>query len=339
MTESNVARPKRVTRNDVAKRAGVSSAVVSYVINGSRFVSEERTAAVKKAIEELGYIPNVQARGLRTNRTMQISFVCDNLRNDWLEGAEQILFDQGYYVSHCYSRDGDEFIRRLITRNFDGVFMMSNRFSTTQLNELAKAGIPIVLYKTRNYGELHPMIRTVAPDIKDVVTKSVNYLVLKGHKRIALIPPIRYKTIGTYNDGFRISAYIDALHKNGIEFLEDLVCLKTESMDSILSEVFSMLTVSDMSVRPTAFIAGNDFIAVKIMEYVRKLGMRIPEDVAVIGADNTYLSTVVTPSLTSIDFSKKDFSGLLADTLLRLIRGEEAEDHFIPVSVVIREST
>lgn len=339
MAEINVTKPKRVTRNDVAKRAGVSSAVVSYVINGSKFVSEERTEAVRKAIEELGYIPNVQARGLRTNSTMQIAFVCDNLRNDWLEGAEQILFDQGYYVSHCYSRDGDEFVRRLITRNFDGIFMMSNRFSTAQLNELADAGIPIVLYKTRNYGELHPRIKSVAPDIKDSIIKAVNYLVLKGHKRIALIPPIRYKTNGTYNDGFRISAYMDALQQNGIEFSEGLVCLRTESMDSILSEVFSMLTASDMKDRPTAFIAGNDFIAVKIMEYVKKLGMKIPDDVAVIGADNTYLSTVVTPPLTSIDFSKEEFSVLMANTLLGLIRGEEAEDHFIPVSVVIREST
>ncbi len=339
MAEVHTAKPKRVTRNDVAKRAGVSSAVVSYVINGTRFVSEERAEAVRRAIEELGYSPNVQARGLRTNRSMQIGFVCDNLRNDWLEEAEQILFDEGYYVSHCYSRDGDSFISSLLARNFDGIFMMSNRFSTKQLNQIAEAGIPVVLYQSRHYGELHPLIKTVVPDIKDGIAKAVNYLALKGHRRIALIPPVRYKTRGIYNDGFRISAYIDALKQNGIEFSEKLICLKTESMEAILSEVFSMLTAPDKKDRPTAIIAGNDYIAVKIMQYIKKLSIRIPDDVAVMGADNTYLSTVVTPSLTSIDFPKKEFSHLLAKTLLGLIHGEKVEDRIIPVSIIIREST
>ena len=137
---------RRVTRDDVARLAGVSPAVVSYVINNSKFVSEEKVIAVRKAIEELQYRPNMQARGLKMNRSMQIAFVCDNLMNYWLADAEKYLFENGYYVSHCYSRDGDDFIDMLIARQFDGVFMMSNRYSTSQLNRLAKAGIPVVLY-------------------------------------------------------------------------------------------------------------------------------------------------------------------------------------------------
>ena len=75
---------KNATRNDVAKLAGVSPAVVSYVINKTKFVSEEKTQAVLDAIKELNYQPNLYARSLKTNRSMQIAFVCDNLRNDWL---------------------------------------------------------------------------------------------------------------------------------------------------------------------------------------------------------------------------------------------------------------
>ena len=100
---------KNATRNDVAKLAGVSPAVVSYVINKTKFVSEEKTQAVLDAIKELNYQPNLYARSLKTNRSMQIAFVCDNLRNDWLEIAEKKLDKLGYNVSHCYSRDGDEF--------------------------------------------------------------------------------------------------------------------------------------------------------------------------------------------------------------------------------------
>ena len=87
---------KKITRNDVAKLAGVSPALVSYVMNQTKPVSEEKTLAVKRAIEELQYRPNLHARGLKTNRSMQIAFVCDNLRNDWLEIAEKGFFDKGY---------------------------------------------------------------------------------------------------------------------------------------------------------------------------------------------------------------------------------------------------
>ena len=232
---------KRVTRNDVARLAGVSPAVVSYVINNSKFVSEEKVRAVKAAIEELQYRPNMQARGLKTNRSMQIAFVCDNLMNYWLEGAENRLFQQGYYVSHCYSRGGDDFIEMLIARQFDGVFMMSNGYSTSQLNRLAEMGIPVVLYKTRTYGKLDPLVVTVAPDYKDGVVKSVNYLVMKGHTRIAMIPPPRYKIRGHLDDGFRLSAYADTLRQNGIESRGDLICSDTESDEAMNAGVMNML--------------------------------------------------------------------------------------------------
>ena len=156
---------KKITRNDVAKLAGVSPAIVSYVINQTKFVSEEKTLAVKKAIEELHYRPNLYARSLKTNKSMQIAFVCDNLRNNWLDIAENMFFDKGYFVSHCYSRDGEDFIQMLIEGRFDGVFMLTNRYTASELNEIAGAGIPIVLYKTRDYSFLEPNIITVAPDI------------------------------------------------------------------------------------------------------------------------------------------------------------------------------
>ena len=135
---------KNATRNDVAKLAGVSPAVVSYVINKTKFVSEEKTQAVLDAIKELNYQPNLYARSLKTNRSMQIAFVCDNLRNDWLEIAEKKLDKLGYNVSHCYSRDGDDFIQSLISGRYDAVFMLSNRYKAVQLNRIAEAGIPVV---------------------------------------------------------------------------------------------------------------------------------------------------------------------------------------------------
>ena len=329
---------RRVTRNDVAKLANVSPAVVSYVINNSKFVSEEKVIAVKKAIEELQYRPNMQARGLKTNRSMQIAFVCDNLMNYWLEGAEQQLFENGYYVSHCYSRGGDDFIDMLIARQFDGVFMMSNRYSTAQLNRLAEMDIPVVLYKTRTYGKLDERIVTVVPDYRDGIVKSVNYLVMKGHSRIALLLPARYKVSGHLDDGFRISAFAETLRANGIEPRQDFIFSEAENNGASTSAVMDMLLKNDKDSRPTAFIAGNDFAAMAIVSTARQLGLRVPEDVAVIGADNTYIAKAASPGITSVDFSKPEFCRDLADTMLELIRGETPADQYLPVSLSIRET-
>ena len=330
--------PKRVTRNDVAKRAGVSPAVVSYVINSSKYVSEEKTLAVKKAIEELQYRPNIQARGLKTNRTMQVAFVCDNLRNDWLEGAETLLFEKGYYVSHCYSRDGEDFIQMLIARRFDGIFMMSNRFSTAQLNEIAEAGIPVVLYKTRKYGELNPKIISLVPDLMDGVKKSVNYLAMRGYRKIALIPPIRYRTQGLSDDGFRVRAYMDAMKQNGLALKEEFVCTETESIDSIMKSVVNMMLQGDKEKRPSAFICGNDYIAIQVIQELKKLGLQVPENVGVIGNDNIYLAEVISPTLTTVDFSKEEYVRKLSEKLLQLMNGKIPEDEYLKVSIVVRES-
>ncbi len=332
-------RAKRVTRNDVAKLANVSPAVVSYVINNSKFVSDEKKEAVLQAIKDLNYKPNLQARGLKTNKSMQIAFVCDNLMNYWLEDTESILFEKGYYVSHCYSRDSDDFIQRLIARQFDAIYMMTNRFSTAQLNEIAAADIPIVLFKTRAYGELDPRIATIVPDYRDGVIKSVNYLAMKGHKRIALLPPLRYRTTGIYDDGFRIKAYIQAMEANGLEVREELICTTTDSFDTISNSAVNMLLAGDLDARPTAFVACNDFIAINVMKQIRQLGLKIPQDVAIIGTDNTYMSELVSPALTTVDFNKEVFASKLANALLSLIDGKRPQDEFIPVSVVIREST
>lgn len=327
---------RTVTRNDVAKRAGVSPALVSYVINGTKPVSDAKRKAVLTAIEDLHYSPNMSARSLRTNQSMQIAFVCDNLRNDWLEITENLFMENGYSVSHRYSNDRPDFIRRLIEGRFDGVFMLSNRYTAAQLNQIADAGIPIVLYKTRDYSYLAPNISTVAPDIYEAVRKTVNYLVIRGHRHIMLAPPLRYNM--NLGKGFRERAYKEALEENGIPFDESMICTNTDSLETICATVFDRLFAGKAADRPTAIIAGNDYIAGYLMQYLKSLNLRVPEDVAVVGMDNTYLAEMLTPQLTSVNFSREDFSRELVDSMLALMKGEHPEDKFIDVALVVRES-
>ena len=131
---------------------------------------------------------------------------------------------------------------------------------------------------------------------------------------------------------------MDAMKKNGLSLKEELICTHTESMETICGDVFNMLANSDKDARPTALITGNDYIAVHLIQYIKKLGLRVPDDVAVMGVDNTYLATVVTPQLTTMDFSKEEFSEKLASIMLNLLAGKVPPDEYLKVSIVVRES-
>ncbi|MBQ6321539.1 MAG: LacI family DNA-binding transcriptional regulator [Lachnospiraceae bacterium] len=331
-------RKRKATRNDVAALAGVSPAVVSYVINQSKFVSEEKTKAVLRAVEQLQYRPNENARALKTGQFKRIAFVCDNLRNDWLEIPEKLFFDRGYTVSHVYSRDGDAFIQRLISGQYDGIFMLSNRYSSDQLNRIAREGIPIVLYKTREYQHtLHENISTVVPNCYDGVSKAVNYLLMKGHKRIIFAPPLRYD-MTNFEGGFRERAFMDTLKKAGIEVDPTYICKHTETIEELQDELFQILLGVSPDERATAVITSNDYMAGKLVSYIRKMGLKVPDSMAVVGMDNTYLAEMVTPTLTSVDFSKEDFGRELVESMLSMINGQKPEDKYIKMSLVIRES-
>jgi len=325
------------TRDDVAKLAGVSPAVVSYVLNDSNYVSEEKRKAVLEAVEKLGYYPNVSARTLKTNKSSQIVFICDNINsNEWLSKIESKFYENKYNVVLCYSKPTEEFLQMIVNANYEGIFMMTNIYTSKQLNYIAECGIPMILYKTRNYDDLNPRIVTVAPNYAEGVKKSVDYLAIKGHKRIALIPPVRYITKGIKGDDFRVKAYREALEKHNLPIEESLVCKKTDTVETILDTVFNMVSSGKDS--PTGFVVCNDYLAARIVQFISKLGLNIPEDIAIIGSDNTNIATITSPTLTSVDFSKDELAEKVTKKLIALINGEKPEDEYLDVRLVLRDS-
>lgn len=330
---------RRVTRNDVAKLAGVSPAVVSYVMNNSNYVSEQKREAVLKAVEELKYTPNIFAKGLRTNRSNQIALVGDTLQGELYGELSSQLFDRGYYPSLFFSRNDDMFIGKLIEGRFDAIFMASNSFRAEQLNRIVESGIPLILYQSRNYEGLDPRIVIRAPDLYDGVKRVINYLVLKGHRRIAYIPPLKYITGGAGGDDFRARAYSDTLKANGIEVNPDFFCTHTQSENSILDDVCSMLTAYPAEERPTAFFASDDHIAAQVMQYVKKCSLRVPEDVAIVGWGNIASSYITTPELTTIDSEIPLFARELAEALIKMVNGEHPENQLYKGKLIIRGST
>lgn len=328
----------KVTRNDVARLAGVSPAVVSYVLNNSNYVSEEKRAAVLEAAKTLNYSPNRFAKGLRTNRSSSIALIGDSLQTELFESLAVRLFNKGYYASLFYSQLNDMFIRRIIDGQFDSVFMTSNGFSSQQLNRIVDSGTPMILYKSREYQDLSPKIVTMAPDFYDGVHKAMDYLILKGHRRVAYIPPLRYRTKGLGGDDFRIRAYTQALRDNGLPEDAGLVCTTTETIAQIEGAVLHMVQDRPQAQRPTAMLVGDDDLAAQLIQYLRTLNLSVPEDIAVMGWGNIPIARITSPQLTTVDGDVKEFAACMAEALVQLATGRRPEEKIFPVHLVLRTS-
>lgn len=328
---------KRVTRNDVAQAAGVSPSVVSYVLNNSNYVSDKKRQAVLDAVKALDYNPNRFAQGLRTNQSFTIALIGDSLQKELFASLATRLLDAGFYSSLFFSQLNDMFIQRLISGQFDAMFMTSNGFTSQQLNRIVDNGIPMILYKSREYCDLSPKIVSIMPDFYDGVLQVMRHLINKGHRRIAFIPPLRYRTIGLGSDDFRMQAYVQALRESGLPEEPALVCTATENVASIEASVLRMF--ESPTVPPTAMFVSDDDLAAQLMQYLRTLHISVPDDVAIVGWGDIATACITTPQLTTINSSINEFSIYIADCILQLVDGIRPEDKLFPVQLIVREST
>jgi len=322
----------------VARLAGVSPAVVSYVLNNSNYVSDEKRKAVLEAARVLNYSPNRFAQGLRTNRSFSIALIGDSLQSELFATLAVRLFNMDYYSSLFYAQRSDSFIRRIMSGRFDAVFMTSNGFSSQQLNRIVDGGTPVILYRSRDYEGLSARIVSMAPDFYDGVCQAMRHLVKRGHKKIAYIPPLHYQTQGLGGNDFRIRAYEDMLRANGLPENPAYVCTSTESMSAIETEVTWMMRVLPADQRPTAFLVGEDDIAAQLMQHLRLLDVRIPEEVSVVGWGNVSSARITTPQITTIDAGVEDFAVNIADALRLIASGGQPQARTFPVRLVVRGS-
>ena len=329
----------KVTRNDVAKLAGVSTAVVSYVLNGSDYVSAEKKKRVLDAVEQLHYTPNVLARSLRRGRSKEIALIGDSLEDDLFRRVSEKLERSDYYSMLFYSVLKDSFVDQIISLQFDAVYLTSNGFSTAQLNRIAESGIPIVLYRSRDYGKLSGRISVIAPDITDGIRKCVDYLVLRGRRRFGFVPPLKYRTKGLQDDDYRTRTSRNALEAHGISPETAFYCVHTSTMSDILSDVFEMVTSKGREGMPDALIVGEDHIAAQIVLYLEKLGLRVPDDIAVIGWGNTPASIMIRPRLTTVAYDMEAYSDNVVAELISLMSGGASSEKLSSVNLMIREST
>jgi DNA-binding LacI/PurR family transcriptional regulator len=341
---------KRVTHVDVAKRAGVSTAVVSYVINnGPRPTSPEVRERVMRAIRELDYHPNAIARGLRAQQTNCIGFIIDDYNPldvfvspysaRILTGLTSQLKSRGYYLL-LYPMDVGEdmsgFELLLRSGRLDGIVvrLVQDPPETDALLEVvARTHVPCVCIE-RPGAQRFGFSAVTYDDVRGAY-EATNYLIAQGHRRIGHIcGDQRYSTARSRLDGYR-----RALADHGIAADDALTYADTWAPAVGRAGVAHLLQLDRP---PTAIFAASDDLAINAMAELHVRGLHVPDDMAVVGFDNTQASGESVPLLTTMHIPLLEMGQCAADLVLDVIQaghdGLVGRSEVLPVELLRRAS-
>ncbi|MEV6691814.1 LacI family DNA-binding transcriptional regulator [Micromonospora sp. NPDC051196] len=330
---------QRPTLEAVARRAGVSRATVSRVVNGSTTVAEPIREAVRRAVAELGYVPNLAARTLVTQRTDSIALVMpeeatrvfsdDQVFPGIIRGAAQELeaADKQLVLMLAGSPAGHERVERYTTgRHVDGVLFASLHGADPLPAKLAALGIPVVCSGRPLDGANVPYV-----DVDQVagVTKAVRHLIDSGRRRIATIAGPQDMVAGIE----RLTGYRDTVAAAG---LPEMVAVGDFTRESGAAAMRELLTAHpDLD----AVFAASDLMAHAALRTLREAGRRVPDDVAVIGFDDIETAAYTEPPLTTVRQPIVELGRQGTRLLLRLAAGEEVEPALIlPTELILRDS-
>jgi LacI family transcriptional regulator len=303
------------TIHDVARHAGVSTATVSHVLNGTRFVRPATRAAVEAAIAKLNYRPSSVARGLSTKHTRTIGVVIADVTAPFfarlLKAVENLLTDAGYsiMVVNAYEDPSREAagLETLRQRQVDGVVITPTGAPQDAYDGLAAIGCPIVFVERMPTGAAGSLAAT---DNRGAMEECVHYLHELGHRRTAIVTLEE----ATSAVSARVEGFERALRTLGSSPDEHLIVPCGPTFDSAERAVRAILASAEA---PTAIIAGNHIASLGTMRAIRKAGLDVPGDISVICFDNSPWTEVMQPPLTVVtkpieELAKRAVSLLLA---------------------------
>lgn len=320
------------TLDDVARHVGVTSATVSNVITGKGSVSENTRERVFAAIEELGYQPNLVARGLARKKTFTLALVLLTIANPFYaeiaEEIERVARQHSYQLLLCNTHKdttiGREHLKALSSRWVDGLLVMGGSLSVPDMLAAARRGQrgqPLVLC-VPSENEQNVALPVVAIDFHHAGELAAQHLLELGHHRTAVIVEAPSHTLRL--EGFRM-----ALATSGVALHTEYVQYGDSTMQSGYQGAEALLA---LPIRPTAIFATNDLMALGAVEAALDHGLRVPGDLSVVGLDDIMLGAHVRPPLTTVAIPKQELAKQAIELLLRYIDGAESE----PVSLTVR---
>ena len=328
---------KSVTIIDIAEAAGVSVSTVSRVLNDKRDVSAETAQRVQKIIDELGYASSLAARGMRSRRTQVIGLIMPDVAEPYsyavLQGVNRAIAQLDYDL--IVYTNGD------ISKNTSAD---QERYYVSLLNGSITDGVVVVTPAATSFSTAAPLVaidpNNESPDCPAVIStnhqgalEAMQYLTSLGHRRIGFITG-REELVSSRR---RLQGYRDGLVAVGIKVDEALIQTGDYSSQTAIGCANNLLSMDNP---PTAIFAANDRSAMSVYQVAEERGLRIPEDLSVIGFDNSLDASLADPKLTTVDQFVAEMGYIAIEMVMKLINGEtlKSDLHKIQTKLVVRDS-
>jgi DNA-binding LacI/PurR family transcriptional regulator len=326
---------------DVARRAKVSTATVSRTINQVATVDSQMAKRVWKAIEELGYYPNRSARTLVSGRSHVFGLIVSEITNPFfpeiVQTFETLAVDQHYEIlltSTIHDPKRMELaVRRMIESRVDGVAILTFGMEEALIEHLRFRNLPLVFV---DIGPKAPRVSNIRVDYADGIRQAVQHLAALRHERIGFISgPSRLRSALARKDAFEA-----AMREIGLAVKPAFV---VEGDHRLEGGKKALQTVSELHERPTALMCSNDMTAIGVMREAYELGIKVPEDLSVIGFDDIRIAEFMTPPLTTIQMSQSELARLAFEALLKEVKREspspDGTEYILKTRLVLRNST
>jgi len=337
-------RLKKPTQGDVARRAGVSQALVSYILNNSSVVSvpADTRQRILDAVEELGYVPNGAARSLRTRKTYTIASIIPDITNPFYpafergiqESAESHGYDLIVYNTGGVAERERRCLRSVQQGRVDGVIGVFFQVTARDLVALVERGIGVVRLeaKRKEAGKHDLPLDNLYVDNVAAARAAVSYLIGRGHARTGMLDGLHGP------GGARVLGYRQALSEHGISVDEGLIRDGDFREDGGHRAMRELLGLSPP---PTAVFAANDMMAMGALLALKEAGLAVPQDVALVGFDDTPATRLVTPPLTTVTQFQERLGRRSAEMLFERLDGtapEHGRYEEMPYELIVRES-
>ncbi|MDF7661188.1 ribose operon transcriptional repressor RbsR [Erwiniaceae bacterium L1_54_6] len=308
---------------DVARLAGVSTSTVSHVINNNRFVSEQVREKVEHAIRTLNYAPSALARSLKINQTRTIGMLLTASSNPFysevVRGVENSCYERGYSLILCNTEGDEERMNRsletLLQKRVDGLLIMCTETHLPSADILNRyPSIPMVMMDWAPFEGRGDIIQDNALLGGELATQ---HLIDRGYRRIACIAGPQDKTPAR----LRLDGFHKAMSSSGLPVLPGYVVDSDFEFQGGFNAMNQLLTLDPL---PEAVFTSNDAMAVGVYHALFQAGLRVPQDIAVMGYDNIELSRYLTPPLSTIHQPKDELGELAIDTLIHRMSDPDA---------------
>lgn len=327
---------------DVSQKAGVSIATVSRVINGNPNVSEKTKEKVLEVMKEIGYTPNVFARGLGLNTMQTIGIMCSDSSDTFLANAvyylEQNLRKNGYDAFLCCTgyelQNKQKYLKLLLSKRVDAIIMVGSSFLEPNKKDNiyildAAEEVPIMLIN----GYLsHSNIYCTLCDDHQAVYDAVTKLLSKGNKRVLYL----YNT-KSYSGIQKLNGYKDAILAHELPLEENLMQMCPNNLYETKN---LLLNLSKNGLKFDAVITSEDLLAIGAVKFAKTMGYQIPNELSIIGYNNSILATCCEPELTSIDNHAETLCITTINTLMRVLDGNDVPNKTtISNDLILRNTT